>query len=72
MVGRFIGGVGEFYGDDTVDGKTVQCRFLWTRPTADSARWEQALSDDGGKTWETNWIMSFTRIARSVVGRDNP
>ncbi len=61
MVGRFIGGVGEFYGDETIDGKTVRCRFLWTRPTADSARWEQAFSDDGGKTWETNWIMSFTR-----------
>jgi hypothetical protein len=61
MVGRFIGGIGEFYGEETVDGKVVRCRFLWTQPTADSARWEQALSDDGGKTWETNWIMSFTR-----------
>jgi NIPSNAP len=61
MVGRFIGGVGEFYGDETVDGKKVLCRFLWTQPSADSARWEQALSDDAGKTWETNWIMTFTR-----------
>jgi hypothetical protein len=61
MVGRFIGGVGEFYGDETVDGKTVLCRFLWTRPTTDSARWEQAFSADGGKTWETNWIMSLSR-----------
>jgi hypothetical protein len=61
MVGRFIGGVGEFYGDETVDGKVVRCRFLWTHPTTDSARWEQAFSDDGGKTWETNWIMSLTR-----------
>lgn len=61
MVGRFIGGVGEFYGDETVDGKKVRCRFLWTRPTADSARWEQAFSDDGGTTWETNWIMTLTR-----------
>ena len=61
MVGRFIGGVGEFYGDETVAGKIVRCRFLWTRPTRDSAQWEQALSDDGGRTWETNWVMSFTR-----------
>src|SRR5262245_8972005 len=61
MVGRFIGGVGEFYGDEMVDGKKVLCRFLWTRPSADSARWEQALSDDAGRTWETNWIMTFTR-----------
>jgi hypothetical protein len=61
MVGRFTGGVGEFHGDEMVDGKRVACRFLWTRPTATSAQWEQAFSDDGGKTWETNWIMTFTR-----------
>ena len=61
MVGRFIGGVGEFFGDETVNGKKVLCRFLWT-PNADgTARWEQAFSEDGGKTWETNWIMMFTR-----------
>ena len=41
-----------------VDGRTVLCRFLWT---SDPPRWEQAFSDDGGKTWETNWIMEFTR-----------
>ena len=61
MIGRFIGGVGEFYGDETVDGKKVLCRFLWTRPTTNSAQWEQAFSEDGGKTWETNWIMTLTR-----------
>jgi hypothetical protein len=61
MVGRFFGGVGEFFGDEIVDGRTVLCRFLWTRPTTHSAQWEQAFSEDGGKTWETNWIMTFTR-----------
>jgi len=60
MVGRFTGDVGEFFGDETVDGKDVLCRFLWTRP-AGLPRWEQAFSDDGGTTWETNWIMTFTR-----------
>jgi NIPSNAP len=61
MVGRFTAGVGEFHGDEMVDGKKVMCRFLWTRPTTTSAQWEQAFSEDGGKTWETNWIMTFTR-----------
>lgn len=61
MVGRFTGGVGEFFGDETVDGKAVLCRFHWTRTTDGSARWEQAFSDDGGQTWETNWVMTFTR-----------
>jgi NIPSNAP len=61
MVGRFMGGVGEFFGSETVEGKPVLCRFGWTRPTVDSARWEQAFSEDGGTTWEANWIMTFTR-----------
>src|SRR5262249_29247879 len=61
MVGRFTGGVGEFYGDEMANGKKVRCRFVWSRPTADTARWEQAFSEDGGKTWETNWIMTFAR-----------
>jgi hypothetical protein len=53
--------VGEFLGDEFVDGKKVLCRFNWTRTNPDSPRREQAFSDDGGKTWETNWIMTFTR-----------
>jgi hypothetical protein len=36
---------------------------MWSRITATSAHWEQALSSDGGKTWETNWIMEFQRSA---------
>jgi hypothetical protein len=60
MVGRFLGDVAEFYGDEVVDGKRVSCRFRWTRTTS-SPRWEQAFSDDEGKTWETNWVMTLTR-----------
>ena len=61
MIGRFNGDVGEFFGDEMLDGRKVLCRFLWTRTPTQSPRWEQAFSDDGGKTWETNWIMTFSR-----------
>jgi len=61
MIGRFKDDVGEFFGDEEVDGRKVLCRFLWTRKPIGSPRWEQAFSDDEGKTWETNWIMTFTR-----------
>jgi hypothetical protein len=61
MTGRFIGDLGEFFGDEAVDGRPVLCRFRWTRSSSGSPRWEQAFSDDGGVTWETNWIMTFTR-----------
>jgi hypothetical protein len=61
VVGRFTDGVGEFYGDDTVRGKEVRVRFVWSGITANSARWEQAFSVDGEKTWITNWIMESAR-----------
>jgi hypothetical protein len=59
--GRFTDGVGEFFGDDEHAGRPVRVRFRWSGITATNARWEQAFSSDGGETWETNWIMEFTR-----------
>ena len=61
VVGSFHDGVGTFYSDSTVDGVTTRTRFIWSHITPTSARWEQALSTDAGKTWQTNWIMAFTR-----------
>jgi hypothetical protein len=55
--GGFANGVGTFIGDDTWKGKR------WTQITPTSAHWDQASSGDGGKTWETNWHMDFTRTA---------
>ncbi|MFG2627332.1 hypothetical protein [Streptomyces sp. NPDC048473] len=61
VVGRFEDGRGEFHGDDTHDGKEVRVRFIWSGITAQSARWEQAFSLDGGESWLTNWIMELAR-----------
>jgi hypothetical protein len=61
VAGNFHDGVGTFEGDDTLRGKPVKVRFIWSGITADSAHWEQAFSPDGGKSWETNWIMDLTR-----------
>jgi len=43
------------------DGQPLHVRFTWDEITVDTARWQQAFSFDGGKTWETNWVMEFTR-----------
>ncbi|MFF4799645.1 hypothetical protein ACFY1U_14685 [Streptomyces sp. NPDC001351] len=59
--GRFDGDRGEFYGDDTYDGKDVRVRFIWADVSTSSAHWEQAFSVDGGQTWVTNWTMDFSR-----------
>lgn len=61
--GRFVNGVGTFYGDDVDEGKPVRVRYIWSHSARTTARWEQAFSADGGKTWETNWIMEFTRVS---------
>ena len=60
--GRFENGVGTFYSDSLVDGKTVRTRFIWSKITPASAHWEQAGSENAGKTWDTNWIMEFRRV----------
>ena len=59
--GRFENGIGTFLGDTTLNDKPARIRFIWSRLTGESARWEQALSSDGGKTWETVWTMEFRR-----------
>ena len=59
MIGGFADGTGTFFGKDSFEGRAIDVRFLWTRRDGSAARWEQAFSADGGKTWETNWIMDF-------------
>jgi hypothetical protein len=62
VIGRFADDVGTFYGDDVFEGKPIRVRFLWSDMTPTSCRWAQAFSADGGSTWETNWLMEFTRV----------
>jgi len=66
--GRFENGIGTFYADDTLNGKPIRVRFTWSHSSATACHWEQAFSPDGGKTWETNWIMEFRRSALGSRG----
>ncbi|WP_426207954.1 hypothetical protein [Massilia sp. TWP1-3-3] len=61
VVGKFSDGVGVFEGDEELDGRPIRVRYTWSGIAAHSARWEQAMSADGGVTWEMNWRMLFTR-----------
>ena len=62
VAGTIDGDSGIFEGDDTFDGRPILVRFVWSRVTSGTPRWEQAFSDDGGATWETNWVMDFTPV----------
>ena len=68
--GRFENGLGTFYADDTLRGKPVRVRVIWSRITPTSVHWEQAFSGDAGKTWETNWITDFRRVSSPSPAAD--
>ena len=62
LIGEFKGARGEFYCQETFDGRAIFVRFVITRITDDSWPYEQSFSEDGGKTWEANWIAVDTLI----------
>lgn len=70
MIGEFKHGVGEFYDQETFDGRAIYVRNLYSNITANSFRFEQAFSDDGAKRWETNWVATFTREGRAERERE--
>jgi hypothetical protein len=61
VAGGFKDGVGHFFGEDTLGGKPIKVRFIWSNISARTARWEQSFSSDAGQTWEPNWVMDFSR-----------
>lgn len=61
MIGGFKDGRGEFYDQEDFNGRSIFVRFVFSDITAKTFRLEQAFSDDGGKTWEANWVSTFTR-----------
>jgi hypothetical protein len=62
MLGEFHGNVGIFEGPDELRGEPILVRCTCSRISQTRARWEQAFSEDGGETWETNWTMELTRV----------
>jgi len=61
-IGEFKNGRGEFYSQDTLNGRTILTRFFISVVSKDEVRYEQAFSDDWGKTWEVNWVAIDTRL----------
>ena len=61
-IGQFKNGRGEFFDQETLNGRAIYVRFVISDITPNSCRFEQSFSEDGGKTWEVNWIAIDTRL----------
>jgi uncharacterized damage-inducible protein DinB len=66
QVGQFKDGVGEFDAMDTLDGKAILVRFIWSKTDSSMPHFEQSFSADGGKAWEVNWITDQTRTGAVI------
>ena len=59
--GRFASS-GEFFDQESFNGRAIFVRFIFSDITPTSFRLEQASSEEGGKTWEANWIATFAKV----------
>jgi hypothetical protein len=63
QTGSFEKGVGLFTAMYEDKGRSMLSAGVWDQITPTSCRWRQAVSADGGATWEHNWIMHWTRVS---------
>ena len=63
-VGEFKNGRGELYATETVNGRQVLIRGVWSHIAPDSHTFDEAYSTDGGRTWLPVFIAELTRIAK--------
>jgi hypothetical protein len=61
LVGSFSGGRGELFAQDTVGGRTILVRGVWSDIKPDSHHYEESYSADGGRTWAPAFIANLTR-----------
>jgi hypothetical protein len=61
-IGEFKNGRGEFFDQETLNDRAILVRFVISDITPNSYHFEQAFSNDGGKSWEVNWIATDTRV----------
>lgn len=64
LYGEKRGGHIEFLGPDTANGRSILVRFVMKADAPGKASSEQYFSDDGGRSWELNWINAYTLVSR--------
>lgn len=66
VVGEFKNGQGEFYGQDTLRGKTILVREIYSPIDDKTQRLQIAYSEDAARSWETNWIMTHAFVSAAT------
>jgi hypothetical protein len=61
-IGTIKNGRGEFFDQESFNGRAISVRFVISDISPNSCHFEQSFSDDGGKAWEVNWIAIDTRV----------
>lgn len=61
LTGAFKDGRGELFGQELYAGRTILVRAVWSEIKPNSHHFEQSFSEDGGKTWEPNFVATLTR-----------
>ena len=62
-VGEFKNGQGEFFVQDTLNGKTLLNRYVWSHIASSSPHFEESWSSDGGRTWEPVRTVDLSRVS---------
>jgi len=62
-VGEFRNGRGEFFVQDTLNGKSLLNRYVWSQIASGSPHFEESWSSDGGRTWEPVRIVDLARVS---------
>jgi hypothetical protein len=69
LVGSFQNGRGELFAPDTLNGRAILVRAVWSDITPDAHRYEESYSNDGGATWELVFSASLTRLEDATVAQ---
>lgn len=61
MIGSFENGQGVLIGQDTLDGRSILVRAVWSDITSTSHTYQESYSIDGGRTWEVAFTARKTK-----------
>ncbi|HKA90956.1 MAG TPA: hypothetical protein VKE22_25005, partial [Haliangiales bacterium] len=61
-IGGFKDGRGELLALDSVGGRSILVRSIWSNITPAAHRYEESYSDDGGRTWKPAFVVELVRM----------